>query len=384
MTARRRPVITGVGAVTPLGTDLLRVRQAILAGESAVRAVRSFDASSLPQPLGAETGELDFRSAFRIPKAMKVTDLRTRMAVLATASAISSARLDPASIAAERTGVIIGCSGSDMQVDALAGALDGDTNAGDDTVAFGRAILDGLNPLWLLVNLPNMVSAHVSIQFDARGPNNTVMTDWIAGLQSIAEGARLVCEGEADLVLAGGADVGVLPLVYVTFEQGGLFPAEGDDSSLVPANAAAVFVIEERAAAVARGATILAELEGDASCAWAESGTTLARSVELAVENAGWERAELVLLPSTGCTQLDNDALRLERALRDRQQEPVEIFETARVRDALGFSLAAAAVVDLCLALSDPARRRRRAVAASRGFMGQAAALSLTLFPEDS
>lgn len=382
--AHRRAVITGAGAVTPLGSDLEALNEAIAEGKCAVREVASFDASTLVQPLGAETGALDFRSAFRIPKAMKVTDLRTRMAVMATAKALSSADLEVGRIDSDRTGVIIGCSGSDMQVDALARALGGHTEASNDTVAFGHDILDRLNPLWLLINLPNMVSAHVSIQFSARGPNNTVMTDWIAGLQSIAEAARLIRTGEADMVLAGGADVGVLPIVYASYEQGGLLSTNAGGSSFVPGDGAAMFVIEEREAAIARGAPILAELEGDASCAWTGAGTTLARSVECALRDSGWESFDLLIAPSAGHAEMIKEGRRLAESLRARQTGEIEIFDSAKVRGAIGFPLAAASVIDLGIALSSPPRRRRRAVAAATGFMGQAAALSLTMFPEVS
>ena len=75
----------------------------------------------------------------------------------------------------------------------------------DDVAAFGRDVLSGLNPLWLLVNLPNMVSAHISIQFDLQGPNSTVMTDWIAGIQALGEGAAWIEQNEADVVVCGGA-----------------------------------------------------------------------------------------------------------------------------------------------------------------------------------
>jgi 3-oxoacyl-(acyl-carrier-protein) synthase len=210
------------------------------------------------------------------------------------------------------------------------------------------------------------------------------MSDWIAGLQAIAEAARLVRAGEASLILAGGADVGVLPLVYASYEQAGLLTDEPGRSQFVPGDGAAIFVIEEREAALVRGATILAELEGDASCAWADDGSTLARSVDVALRDAGWADMEMLFVPATGHRELDAADRQLMRDLLARQSGKLEIFESASVRRAIGFPLAAASTIDLGLALSGTPARRRRAVATATGFMGQAAALSLTLFPEAS
>ncbi len=102
-----------------------------------------------------------------------------------------------------------------------------------------------------------MASAHVSIQLEARGPNTTVMTGWAAGLSAIIEGAAWIAEGSAVAVLAGGADSAVHPFAFAAFEQAGLFAGP---SPLVPAEGAAVVLLEEREAALARGARILGEV----------------------------------------------------------------------------------------------------------------------------
>lgn len=252
----RRAVITGCGIVTPLGDDAVAVTGAIRRGESAVAPVRSFDASGCLRSKAAEVPQYEVRPYFRVPKAIKLTDHRTRLAVTAAARAVADAALPSSLLSSDRTGVVIGTSGSDVQIPELTRAIGGDLRAADDTRVFGERILGGLNPLWLLVNLPNMVSAHVSIQLEARGPNSTVMTDWVAGLQAISEAAAWVEEGEADVVIAGGADTGVLPLLFADYEQAGMF----DDPEFILADAAAIFVIEERDVARGRGAQVLAEI----------------------------------------------------------------------------------------------------------------------------
>ncbi|HEX8619160.1 MAG TPA: beta-ketoacyl synthase N-terminal-like domain-containing protein, partial [Thermoanaerobaculia bacterium] len=255
--ARRRVVLTGSGAVTPFG-DLQQSVDAVRAGRSALASVRAFDASSFRETRAGECHDFDARPWFRIPKALKLADQRTRLAVAAACRAFADARLDEE--LATNAGVLIGSSTHDMQTTDLGRALgpltDGDVT---DIDYFGSRILRKLPPLWLLINLPNMASAHVAIQLAAHGPNSTLTTDWISGLQAIGEAARWIGDNEADVVIAGGADCGVLPLLYATLDHEGYF---GGDSRFVPAEGAALFVLEELEHARRRGARILGEITG--------------------------------------------------------------------------------------------------------------------------
>ena len=256
--SERRAVVTGLGLVTPLGSGLEATRSALAGKRCAVSPATLFDAGPFASPLAGEVRDLDARSLFRVPKAMKLCDRRTRFAVCAAAMALEDAGFPPGPC--DGLGVAIGTSGSDLGADELSAALartDEPRRAALDVRAFGEAALDGLNPLWLLVHLPNMASAHVAIQLEARGPNTTIMTGWAAGLSAIVEGAAWIAEGGADAVLAGGADSGVHPFAFAAFEQAGLLSGP---SPLVPAEGAAVVLLEERGAALARGARILGEV----------------------------------------------------------------------------------------------------------------------------
>ncbi len=258
----RRAVVTGLGLVSPLGSSLDATRSAIGEGRTAVAAATLFDASPFASSLAGEVTGLDARAHFRVPKALKLCDRRTRFAVCAAAMALAYAGFP--SGPCDGLGVAIGTSGSDLGAEELSAALsrsDDPRRAALDAAAFGEAALAGLNPLWLLLHLPNMASAHVSIQLEARGPNTTVMTGWAAGLSAIVEGAAWIAEGSAVAVLAGGADSPVHPFAFAAFEQAGLFSGFScRPSPLVPAEGAAVVLLEEREAALARGARILGEI----------------------------------------------------------------------------------------------------------------------------
>lgn len=254
----RRAVVTGLGLLTPLGASLGATRSALAEGRRGIAPATLFDASPFASPFAGEVKGLDPRAYFRVPKALKLCDRRTRFAVCAAAMALEDAGF-PAG-PCDGLGVAIGTSGSDLGAGELSAALaraEDPALSARDTAAFGEAALGGLNPLWLLVHLPNMASAHVAIQLEARGPNTTVMTGWAAGLSAIVEGAAWIVEGRADAVLAGGADSAVHPFAFAAFEQEGLLSGP---SPLVPAEGAAVVLLEEREAALAREARILGEV----------------------------------------------------------------------------------------------------------------------------
>jgi 3-oxoacyl-[acyl-carrier-protein] synthase II len=261
----RRAVVTGVGLVTPLGPSLAETRAALAAGSSAVAPATLCDASPFPSGRAGEASDAGARALFRTPKALKLCDRRTRFAVCAAAMALADAGLPPAP--RDGLGVAIGTSGSDLGAAELSAALaraEEPALAARDAAAFGAAALGGLNPLWLLVHLPNMASAHVAIQLEARGPNTTVMTGLSAGLGALATAAEWIVEGAADAVLAGGADAGVHVFSFAALEQAGCL--EGP-APLVPGEGAAVFLLEEEGAARARGARVLGEIGGSALAA---------------------------------------------------------------------------------------------------------------------
>ena len=218
MTSGRRVVISGIGMVTPLGPSLASTIAALKRGDCAIdRRPTLFDTTPFVEALGGEVKDFDARAHFRVAEGAQARRTIRR--------ALPSQRLrwrwrtpngPQDDEALERLGVVVGCSGSDLQTRDLARALRGDEalQSSHDIPFFSDRILAGLNPLWLLVNLPNMSSAHVAIQLNARGPNSTIMTDWVAGSQAIGEAGEWIRAGEADAVLAGGADTALTPFVY--------------------------------------------------------------------------------------------------------------------------------------------------------------------------
>jgi len=371
MTARRA-VITGVGAITPLGATLPLTIAALVAGRSAVAPATVFDARGFACPLAAEIRDWDPRPSFRAPKALKLTDRAARFAVAAAQMALADAAWPLGEAAAEGLGVVIGSSGSDLQARDIGRALAGDASGEsvEQIDVFADRMLRGLNPLWLLVSLPNLTSAHVAIQVQARGPNSTIMSDWAAGQQAVGEAAEWIRAGETDAVLAGGADSAVQPFAYAAYEQMGLF-AEGDGPRFVPGEGAAIMLLEEREAVLAANRVPLAEVVGYASAAVVSNGA-LADSLCDAMHRAGWTRADVTAYavaapPLTGW----RDAA--ARAVRSVLGEcPGSLTFEAR----LGHPLAAAGPLDIARIVTTFAGGSR-VLTSAVGCSGEAVTLAL-------
>lgn len=363
----RRVVLTGSGVVTPFG-DRSQSIEAVRAGRSALAPVTAFDASAFAESRAGECTAFDARPWFRIPKALKLADRRTRFAVAAASMALVDAGLDY--YTAANAGVVIGTNAHDVQVLDIARAL-GPLSDGDvcDIDYFGGRILRKLPPLWLLVSLSNMASAHVAIQLGALGPNSTITTDWISGLQAIGEAARWIAGNEAEVVLAGGADCGVLPLLYAAFDEEAYF--NNSEPAFVPGEGAAIFVVEELDHAQARGARILAEVTGYASsCSTAGSSSAveaLSRTMSRAIEESGSSSVDLIC-----------DAALFAPSRRDDEERAIHgMFPTTPARfecnSLTGFAMAAAAPI--ALALASASAEHGTIIVNSLGSQSQAASL---------
>jgi 3-oxoacyl-[acyl-carrier-protein] synthase II len=361
---KRRVVVTGLGAVTPLGSSLGETRAALEEDRSGLAPAASFSAGGFREGRAAEVTDFDARAHFRVPKALKLTERKTRFAVAAAEMALRDAGWPGGEAARSGLGVLLGSSGSDLGEADLAHALSGaDGGDASDMKTFASRILDGLNPLWLLVNLPNMVSAHVAIQLDARGPNSTVMTDSAAGLQAVGEAADWIRSGEAAAVLAGGADTGVFAVAYAGFEQAGLF-GEG----FVPGEGAAALLLEEREHALARGARFAGEILGYASSA-GPSALEAALHGALADAGLGAEDVGVVAIASIHVERFRSEEREALRAVFPGRL-PTVVERTSR----LGFLFAAAGPLELSLLLG--AETGGVILSAAAGLSGAAVAVA--------
>lgn len=255
---RPRVVITGAGVVSPLAPTLAGTCDALARGMSAVAPATAGGASEGGVGAAARVRDFDPRPSFATPKAIKMADRAAQFAVVAARGALDASRW-PGGGETRPLGVLMGTSGHDLLLPDIAAAIgvDPGQRAVHDTAWCGERLMAGLPPLWLVTVLPNMISAHVAMQMSASGPCSTLMSSEAAGLQAIGEAADWIWNGDADVVLAGGADSAVNPFVHEAWFQAGV--------TTIPGEGAAAFVIERRDHAVARGADILAEVVAYAS-----------------------------------------------------------------------------------------------------------------------
>lgn len=379
----RRPVVTGIGLITPLGVGLEETFQALRHdGATGVTAgaTRTRLSRSTQQPAWRlAIPHFEPRPFFHTPKSVKLTDRKTQLAVAAAELAVRDAGISDDD-SRDALAVVLGCSSSDVDTDGLGRAVA--RSAGDvtsDIPAFAEAILKGLNPLWLLVNLPNMVSAHVAIQQRSQGPNWTVMTDWIAGLQAIGEAAAGISTGELDWALAGGADCGTPVFFAACYGQDGALGENG--RGLVLSEGAAILVLESEEHARARGARLRGSIEGfccRASGAENGAATGLRGAMCGALADAGWCGADLDLVCRAAVDHrsfLDEERTLVAELFAASRRPP----DTLELRSSLGHALGASGAIDAALALRflGPRPGSGRALCNALGYEGQAAALAV-------
>jgi len=255
----RRVVITGLGAVTPIGGDAPSTWRAAVAGESGVDFISSFDASGFPVRIAAEVKGFD-PAAVAPAKEVRRMDRNVQLALGAAWEAWRDAALeefDPA-----RVGVVVGSA---------IGGLPG--IAEQHSVLLERGP-DRVSPFFIPSVLVDSASGQIAISLGLRGPNYAPVSACATGSHAVGEGAETIRRGAADVVLAGGTESCIHPLILAGFCAMRGLVAEEEDPALasrpfdatragfVMGEGACVLVLEEREAALARGATVYAEVLG--------------------------------------------------------------------------------------------------------------------------
>jgi 3-oxoacyl-[acyl-carrier-protein] synthase II len=305
MSSSRRVVLTGIGVVCPLGLDVSSFAQALRAGRSGVRAVRSFDASAMPVRIGGEIEGFDARNYLekKDRKQLKTMVRTIQLGVAAARLAVDDSQLDLAAVDPSRFGVCLGTGTVPGELTdlGLAARASLDECIGKiDLRRWGSDAIATIPPMWMLNHVPNMQACHVSILNNAQGPNNTITQSSAASLLALGEAYRIVERGTAEIMLAGGADTRVNP---ITFLRHCLFsqlscrndepekacrPFDRQRDGQVLAEGGTVFVLEERDHARRRSARIHAEVLGFGSAFdRGRTGQGLARAVRAALTQAG-------------------------------------------------------------------------------------------------
>ena len=321
----RRAVITGMGAITPLGLNVDDFWQGLIAGKSGIDWITVVDTDGYPAKVSGEVRGFDPEQYMDRKEARRMARF-SQLAVAAAQQAFDSAGLQVGGMDPERLGVLLG-SGY--------GGLPNTDEAVRTIIKKGGMRMD---PFFMLKTLPNMAASHVSIRFQAKGHSSTITTACAAATQAMGEALALIRAGTADVMLTGGSEAGMCELGLASFSVMKVLstrsgdptkasrPFDAERDGFVSAEGAAIFVLESLEHAQARGATILAELIGFAASADAyhmvapcADGEGAARCMRWAMEDAGIKPEEVDYINAHGTSTTMNDA-----------------SETAAIKTALG------------------------------------------------
>jgi 3-oxoacyl-[acyl-carrier-protein] synthase II len=218
--SERRVAITGLGLVTPLGRTPDSIWAAVSEGRGMVRPLKAFRVAGLPTGVGAEIQDFDLKNyslprywtALRKTKKYLARDIQ--LAVAAAQLAVVDAGLAEGGVDPTRIGIDLGAGLISSELDELAPAIGQAYGAGKsfDFQAWGRESIEMIEPIWLLKYLPNMLACHISILMDCQGPSNTITEADASSNLAIAEAARIIARGRADVMITGGADSKIHPL----------------------------------------------------------------------------------------------------------------------------------------------------------------------------
>jgi 3-oxoacyl-[acyl-carrier-protein] synthase II len=283
--SERRVAITGIGLVTPLGRSPDSIWASVAEGRGMVRPLEAFRIAGLPNEAGAEIRDFDLKkyslpkywNALRKTKKYLARDIQ--LAVAAAQLAVVDAGLDAGGVDPTRIGIDLGAGLISSELDELAPAIGQAFGTGKsfDFQVWGRESIEMIEPIWLLKYLPNMLACHISILIDCQGPSNTITEADASSNLAIAEAARIISRGRADVMITGGADSKIHPLSLVRMA---LFETmsrwQGDPSQScrpfdrrrdgwVPGEGAGIVILEEWGHAQKRGARILGEVLGGGS-----------------------------------------------------------------------------------------------------------------------
>ena len=334
MTTQREIVITGIGVASPIGMGLDAYAGALARRESAIAPLTIVDTTHLPMPFGAELKDFEPKEYVKPRKSLKVMSRDIQTAYAAADLAMQDGNLNKADDPPCRLGVVFGSDMIYSPASELESVFrDCIENGEYRHDRWGEAAMRSIYPLWMLKYLPNFPACHVGIVYDARGPNNSVTMGDASSLLAMSEAISCIERGMADVMLTGGTGT---RLSLVSLMMSGELqlskrrddparasrPFDADRDGMCYGEGAAVFVIEAREHAEARGAKIHARILGSGQAYEnrrfdaAGSGDGYRRAIEKAVASAGISVSEIGHVNAHGGSTTEGD-IREAAAIRD-------------------------------------------------------------------
>ncbi len=290
----RRVVITGLGAVTPLGSDVETFWSNLKNGVSGIRAIDAFDTTAYDCKIGGQVRDFDPKPFFKNPKDVRRTDRFTQLSMAATKMAIEDSGIDIANVKhRDRFGVIVGTG------------IGGLKTLQDQLTILLTKGPSRNSPFTIPMLISNMAGGVISMELDLHGPNLCIVTACATSNNAIGEAWRIIKFGDADVFLAGGSEASIVEIGLAGFSamralstrndepERASRPFDRDRDGFVMSEGAGVVVVEELEHAKARGAKIYCEITGYGVSADAyhmtappPNGEGAARAMQMALEHA--------------------------------------------------------------------------------------------------
>ena len=347
----RRVVITGMGAITPIGLNVNEYWEGLKAGKTGFGEITYFDTTDYKVKIAAEVKDFVPKN-YMDGKAAKRMEKFSQYAVAASKEAMEQAGIDMEKEDPYRVGCVIGSGVGSLQ------AIEREY----------KKLLDKgpgrVNPLLVPLMITNIAAGNVSIQFGLKGKNLDVTTACATGTHSIGEGFRSIQHGEADVMLAGGTECAITPISVAGFTaltalstkntpERCSIPFDKDRDGFVLGDGAGIVVLEELEHAKKRGAKILAEVVGYGATSDAyhitspsEDGMGAAKAMEFAMTEAGVAPEEISYLNAHGTSTHHNDLFET-RAIKTAFGDQAYKLKINSTKSMIGHLLGAAGAVEL-------------------------------------
>ncbi|HEY7076848.1 MAG TPA: beta-ketoacyl-ACP synthase II [Solirubrobacteraceae bacterium] len=349
------PVVTGIGALTPLGLSAPETWDGLVAGRSGLGPITHFDASGLPVRIAGEVRGFDPVALLGTKRAHRSARF-SQLAVAAAREAVADAGLDAAA-APDRVGVVVNC--------AVAGIPETQASVDAFTERGPRAV----SPYYVPSTILNMAACEVAIDLGVRGPVNASALACASGNAALLEARRLILGGEADVVIAGGTDAAIAAVLLAGLANMGPLserndeperasrPFDADRDGFVFGEGAVVLVVESAAHARARGARAYGAVAGGALTADAfhisapePGGAEAARAIRLALERTDTRPEDVDYICAHGTGTRANDAVET-RAIRAALGEAADRVPVSSPKSMVGHLIGAAGALSAMVSL---------------------------------
>lgn len=348
--SKRRVVVTGLGAVTPIGNNVKDFWASVREGKVGIGPITKFDTAEYKVKIAAEVKDFNAKDHMD-PKAARRMELFCQYAVAAAREAYEDSGLNIAEEDPFRAGVIVGSGIGSLQ---------------ELELSYGKILSHGPNkvpPLMVPLMISNMAAGNISIQLGFRGKCTDVVTACASGTHSIGDAFRAIQYGDADIMIAGGTESSICPTGVAGFTaltaltkcedpMRASIPFDKERSGFVMGEGAGVVILEELEHAKARGARIYAEVAGYGATADAyhitspiEDGSGAAKAMTLAMEEAGVQPEEVEYINAHGTSTHHNDLFET-RAIHSAFGEAADKVIVNSTKSMIGHLLGAAGGVE--------------------------------------